>query len=143
MTRNRIITRFSSRWIVAVNSRVFSIVSVVYNGNDKALTNFVEHAFAHFRSLQRVIVMAQIQSPSRLFDEIAELFASAPQPAEILAFKPSVASVNRASELLALNRTGHVTEDIRQELEQFEQAELLMRLVKARIRAGQTPEPIE
>lgn len=62
--------------------------------------------------LQRVIAMAQIQSPSRLFDEIAELFASAPQPAEILSFKPSVASVNRASKLLELNQTGHVTEDI-------------------------------
>lgn len=81
--------------------------------------------------------MSQTQAPSRLFDEIAELFASAPQPAQILSFKPSDASVRRASELLELNRAGQVTEDVRQELEQFEQAELLMRLVKARIRAGQ------
>ena len=79
------------------------------------------------------------QSPSRLFDEIAELFASAPQQAQILSFKPSDASIRRAGELLELRRTGQVTEDVSQELEQFEQAELLIRLVKARIRAGQAP----
>ena len=85
--------------------------------------------------------MAQTHTiiPSRLFDEITELFASAPKSEQILAFKPSAGSVRRASELLELNRTRQVTEDIRQELEQFEQAELLMRLVKARIRAGQAP----
>ncbi len=81
--------------------------------------------------------MAQTQAPSRLFDEIAELFSSAPQPDQILAFSPSQASVQRSIELLELNRSGQVSEDVRQELEQFEQAELLMRLVKARIRTGQ------
>jgi hypothetical protein len=37
-----------------------------------------------------------------------------------------------------MSRNNSVDEDARQELEQFEQAERLMRLVKARSRANQT-----
>jgi hypothetical protein len=39
--------------------------------------------------------------------------------------------------LLELNRANTLDETTRRELDQFEQAELLMRLVKARIRVGQ------
>lgn len=90
--------------------------------------------------------MPQLQTTSLLFDEIAELFASAPQTEEILQFTPSDETVSRANELLEFNRSGNATEDVRRELEQFEQAELLMRLVKARIRATfteQNPDVIE
>ena len=81
--------------------------------------------------------MPSTQAPSRLFEEIATLFASDPTPQEILDFRPSDSAVQRASELLELNRQGRLGDDRRQELDQFEQAELLMRLVKARIQAGQ------
>ena len=83
--------------------------------------------------------MATTQAPSMLFEEIASLFASDPRPEKILNFHPSTESVQRASELLELNRQGRLGDDQRQELDQFEQVELLMRLVKARIRAKQLP----
>jgi hypothetical protein len=83
--------------------------------------------------------MSIVEAPSRLFEEIATLFASAPSPQEVLDFRPSDAAVQRAQELLDLNRQGQLDEDLRRELDQFEQAELLMRLVKARIRAGRVP----
>ena len=61
-------------------------------------------------------------------------------PEEILAFHPSETASMRAVELLQLDREGLLDEQQRLELEQFEQAELLMRLVKARIRAeGKEP----
>ena len=73
-------------------------------------------------------------TPSSLLQEIAALFASSPASDEILAFRPSRASVDRANELLELNRQNALNEGSRGELDQFESAELLMRLVKARIR---------
>ena len=79
--------------------------------------------------------MSTIHSPSTLFEEIATLFASAPSPQTIVDFHPSQASIDRASELLELNRLNRLTDADREELNQFEQAELLMRLVKARILA--------
>lgn len=81
--------------------------------------------------------MTSTQAPSQIFDEIAALFASDPRPQEILAFRPSESAVQRASDLLELNRHGRLGEEQRQELDDFERAELLMRLVKAKIRAGQ------
>lgn len=82
--------------------------------------------------------MESNQSPPSIFAEIAELFASCPQPNEILSFRPSESSARRAEELLQLNRKDQLSEADRRELEHFEAAELLMRLVKARVRAGQS-----
>jgi len=76
-------------------------------------------------------------SASSLFDEVATLFASAPSQNSILEFRPSHATIERANRLLELNRANALDEASRRELDQFEQAELLMRLVKARIRASQ------
>jgi hypothetical protein len=81
--------------------------------------------------------MSTAPSVSSLFDEIATLFASAPSPNTILEFRPSQATIDRAHQLLELNRANTLDETTRRELDQFEQAELLMRLVKARIRVGQ------
>ena len=81
--------------------------------------------------------MSTAPAASTLFDEIATLFASAPSPNRILEFRPSQASVDRANRLLELNRENSLDEASRAELDQFEQAELLMRLVKARIRVNQ------
>jgi len=81
--------------------------------------------------------MSTTPAASTLFDEIATLFASAPSPNSILEFRPSQASVDRGNRLLELNRENALDEASRAELDQFEQAELLMRLVKARIRVNQ------
>ncbi|MBB3205402.1 hypothetical protein FHS27_001202 [Rhodopirellula rubra] len=73
-----------------------------------------------------------------MFDEIATLFASAPSADTVLQFRPSSASVDRASELLELNRRGTLDDAAREELNQLEFAELLMQSVKARIRRKTT-----
>ncbi len=82
--------------------------------------------------------MSTAHAPSTLFEEIATLFASAPTPRAILDFRPSQASIDRANQLLELNREDNLDEASRAELDQYEQAELLMRLVKARIRANES-----
>lgn len=77
---------------------------------------------------------------SSLLDEVATFFASGPAPSSILEFRPSPTVVERANHLLELNRTDKLDEASRQELDQFEMAESLMRLVKARIRASEARE---
>ena len=79
--------------------------------------------------------MSTTEAASQVFEEIAQLFASAPTDEQILSFRPSSNVALRASHLLTLNRQGHVANELRHELDQYEQAELLMRLVKAQIRA--------
>ena len=54
---------------------------------------------------------------------------------EILAFKPPESQQRRFSELLEKNRRVRLTEEEEDELRQFEQGELLMQLVKARLRS--------
>jgi hypothetical protein len=80
--------------------------------------------------------MSTKQTTTSLFDELAKFFASGPSRDAILQFRLSKATTDRASELLELNRTNGLDEASRRELDQFEMAESLMRLVKARIRAG-------
>lgn len=75
-----------------------------------------------------------------LFDELATFFASSPSTSDILEFRPSPAAVERGNQLLEMNRSAELDVSLRQELGQFEMAESLMRLVKARIRAGQASE---
>jgi hypothetical protein len=75
---------------------------------------------------------------SSLLDEVATFFASGPSTSAILEFRPSPAVIERANQLLEANRSGALDEVSRRELDQFEMAESLMRLVKARIRARQS-----
>ena len=81
--------------------------------------------------------MSSVEAPSRIFEEIAALFASVPSAQQILEFRPSDQTKKRASELLDLNRNGSLDEKASAELDQYEQAELLMRLVKARIQSDE------
>jgi hypothetical protein len=81
--------------------------------------------------------MASVNTGSGIFEEIATLFASAPSTHQILEFRPSEETRKRAAELLELNRSGRLDAQSSVELDQYEQAELLMRLVKARIRSGE------
>ena len=81
--------------------------------------------------------MSTVEASSKLFEEIAGLFSSGPSQRQILDFRPSEGAIQRARELLELNRQDQLSDELRRELDQYEQAELLMRLVKARIRASQ------
>ena len=77
-----------------------------------------------------------VDNKATLFRDLADFFAGGPTPDEILAFKPSEAMVNRASELLELNRQDTLDRATKKELDQFEHAETLMRLIKATIHAS-------
>jgi hypothetical protein len=56
--------------------------------------------------------MSTTEAASKVFEEIAQLF-------------------------LSLNRTGQMDDDLKHELDQYEHAELLMRMVKAQTHARQ------
>jgi hypothetical protein len=80
--------------------------------------------------------MASIPGTLGALEEIADFLASGPSPEELLQFRPSPQTQARAEELLAKLKDGCLSAEERGELDQFEQAERLMRLVKARIQAG-------
>ena len=69
--------------------------------------------------------MSTTEAASKVFEEIAQLFGSGPTDEQILNFRPSADVVQRASKLLSLNRTGQMDDDLKHELDQYEQAELL------------------
>lgn len=77
------------------------------------------------------------EAASKVFEEIAQLFGSGPTDEQILNFRPSTDVALRASQVLSLNRTGQMDDDLKLELDQYEQAELLKRMVKARMRERQ------
>lgn len=80
-----------------------------------------------------------IHEPIRLLEELADLFSSSPSPESVLAFRPSAHALERARELLARQNDGAITFEENRELDQFQNAELLMRLVKARLRSQSAP----
>ena len=80
--------------------------------------------------------MATTRTATTFTREIADLLASKPSREQILGFHPSKRVQERARELLAKSRSNELTPDEQWELGAFEHAELLMQLVKARIRAA-------
>jgi hypothetical protein len=70
----------------------------------------------------------------QFLSEVADLFASALSRERRLAFRPSRAARRHARELLAKSAAGESTGEEERQPVQFEQVELLMRLVKARLR---------
>jgi hypothetical protein len=80
------------------------------------------------------MLMSIAESPPRFVEEIANLLARQPSRDELLAFRPSVSVQQRAQDLLARQNEGSLSADEQHELDQFVHAELLMRLVKARLR---------
>ena len=85
--------------------------------------------------------MASMRTTLGALEEIADFLASGPSPEELLQFRPSPQTLARAEELLDALKDGCLSVEERRELDQFEQAERLMRLVKARIQAGKAPRP--
>jgi hypothetical protein len=69
---------------------------------------------------------------SELTDEILAFLAKGPRPAEILAFRPSTASIDRSRELLQKNRTNSLTVDETAELDEMGLMDHLMTLLKAK-----------
>ena len=68
----------------------------------------------------------------RLFDEVVDFLTSIPTPAQVVAYRPSVALHAQAERLLEKKRSGDLTEDERQELDYLVVIEHLMRMAKAR-----------
>jgi hypothetical protein len=73
-----------------------------------------------------------MDTASKAYDEIVDLFARGTPSARILAFRPSRQAQQRVRYLLERNETGDLTEEEVSELDRFAQLEHLMQLVKAR-----------
>ena len=69
----------------------------------------------------------------QVFEEIAEFLAAFPSREQVLAFRPSPETQERARELLGKSYAGELTGEKRDELEDFGRAELFARMSKARL----------
>lgn len=87
----------------------------------------------HCEEIKHVVV----QSPSTILQELAGFLASGPGPEELVNFQPSHDTQQRAHELLEKQREHGLSWEDEREIEQFQNIELLMRLVKAKMRAGE------
>ena len=63
--------------------------------------------------------------------EIIEFLASGPVPSEVLGYNATERASERAKRLLALNRAGIISSDEQLELEELEQVEHIVTLLKA------------
>jgi hypothetical protein len=77
--------------------------------------------------------MATTRTAPGIIQELSDLFASAPSRDQLLKYRPSERLQQRARTLLAKQGEGRLTEEERQELDEFLHAETLMRLVKAKL----------
>lgn len=67
-------------------------------------------------------------------DEVAEFLAGQPTREELLAYRPSPEAQSRVEILLRIAQAGTLSAEEATELQQFQQTENLMRLIKARLR---------
>jgi hypothetical protein len=72
--------------------------------------------------------MAIAQPP--VYQEVYYFLASQPTPAQILAFRPSEATQTRIRSLLEANKEGRLTADEQAELDELEQVEHFVRMLK-------------
>jgi hypothetical protein len=77
--------------------------------------------------------MSEVVDPPRLLEEVAVFLASQPSREELLGFRPSADAAQRAQDLLDRSAAGTLTAEETEELQQFEQTELLVRLIKAQV----------
>lgn len=78
--------------------------------------------------------MAVKRRANWLTEEIANFLASCPSREQLLSYHPSVPIQEHGRELLEKSKSGRITADEQWELDQFEHAEMLMQLIKARVR---------
>src|SRR5947209_1979329 len=83
---------------------------------------------------ERNSLMAAKRRTNWLTEEIATFLASCPSREQLLSYHPSAPVQERARELLEKSKSGRITADEHWELDQFEHAEMLMQLIKARVR---------
>ena len=76
--------------------------------------------------------MAVAEPP--IYQEVYRFLASAPTHAEILAFRPSAATQQRIHDLLEQNKSGQLSPEEQGELDEFEQIEHLVRMLKLHTR---------
>jgi len=69
--------------------------------------------------------------PARLYRDILNFLASNPAPEQIVAFRPAPEIIERVRTLLAREASGEITSAEKEELDEFEQIEHLMVMVKA------------
>ncbi len=67
-------------------------------------------------------------------EEVLEFLVSSPTPQQIVAFRPSIATQEHIRHLLDANQKRKLTTDEESELEEFDQIEHLMRMLKAKAR---------
>jgi hypothetical protein len=72
--------------------------------------------------------MAVAQSP--VYQEVFDFLVSSPTPAQILAFRPSEATQKRVRALLDANKENRLTVEEQIELDEFEQVEHFVRMLK-------------
>jgi hypothetical protein len=68
----------------------------------------------------------------RAYEEVIDFIAAGTTPGNVVAFRPSEASKERVTELIARKKTSSLSPDESSELEHYLQLEHLMRLAKAR-----------
>ena len=71
--------------------------------------------------------------------EVLEFLARGPSPAEVLAYHASTRAQDRLQRLLALNAAGLLGEDEQQELDELQQIEQIIIMLKAQL--AHPPEP--
>ncbi len=85
--------------------------------------------------------MAVPQATVGALEEIADFLASGPSSDDLLRFRASPQVQARAQDLLEKLKDSRLSIEERRELDQFEHAERLMRLTKARIYARKARQP--
>ena len=78
-------------------------------------------------------IMAVTSQPIIFAAEAADFLASRPTQEKLLAYQPSPAAKRRLKTLLTKQREVSLTHSESQELAQFQQTEILLRLIKARL----------
>ena len=73
--------------------------------------------------------------------EVLEFLAQGPTPEEVLAYHASERAQNRLQRLLALNAAGLLGEEEQQELDELQQIEHVIIMLKAQLASSNTPEP--
>jgi hypothetical protein len=76
-----------------------------------------------------------LQSPS-LINDFADFLAAGPSRREIVDWRPSEPVVERANELSQKRKEGELTTDEEKELEAFLNSEIVLSLLKARLRSN-------
>ncbi|MEO8392664.1 MAG: hypothetical protein ABI700_06700 [Chloroflexota bacterium] len=76
--------------------------------------------------------MAVAEPP--IYQDVYYFLASSPTPEQILAFRPSEATQARIRALLQANKDGHLSASESAELDEFEQVEHFVRMLKLHTR---------